>query len=300
MIRFLVNPAAGRGAGAACLDALRRLAAAHGAQIHVSESGDDLAAKARQAVADGVERLLVAGGDGTLHQAVQGLAGSECALGLIPLGSGNDLATVLGAPRDPAAATEIALTREPRQIDLGKVTGPAGERWFSIYCGVGFDSEVTRHANRVRLLRGPAIYAWAVVKTLFGFRPPVLRIEHDGGLFHEAGMFVTVANGPTFGGGMRIAPEARLDDGHFDLVLVRRLPKWKLLQVFPKVYSGRHVGHPQIEILRTRRAHIVLDREMEMYGDGEAMIPVGPEGVTVEMVPSRLRVIPGNDLLLRK
>jgi len=300
MIRILVNPAAGRGAGAACLDGLRRLAAAQGAELQVSESGDDLVARARQAAADGVERLLVAGGDGTIHQAVQGLAGSECALGLIQLGSGNDLATVLGVPSDPAAAVERALTGEPRAIDLGKVTGAAGRRWFAIYCGVGFDSEVTRCANQVRVLRGPAVYPWAVIKTLFGFRPPAFRIEHDLGVFEGPGMFVTVANGPTFGGGMRIAPDARLDDGLLDLVIVRKLPKWQLLQVFPKVYSGKHVGHPKVEILRTRRVRITLDREMELYGDGEALLPIGADGVTVEVVPAGLRVIPGNDPPLQR
>lgn len=298
MIRFLVNPVAGRGAGAARLDLLRRLAAEHGAELQVSESGEDLGARARGAASDGVERLVVVGGDGTMHQAVQGLAGSPCALGLVPLGSGNDFATALGAPDDLTAAVETALTRPVRTMDLGRVSGPAGRRWFDMYCGVGFDSEVTRRANRVRLLRGPAIYPWAVVKTLFGFRSPAFRIEHDDGVIEERGMFVTVANGPTYGGGMRIAPDARLDDGILDLVFVRQVSKAKLLRVFPKVYSGDHVDLPEVEILRTRRTHIRLDREMVIHGDGEPLIPVDPAGVEVEVVPRALRVVPGNDLLL--
>lgn len=297
MIRFLVNPSAGRGAGAACLDLLRPLAAAAGAQVLVSESAADLISKAQQAAAEGVERLVVAGGDGTVHQAVQGLAQSDTALGFIPLGSGNDLATALGVPTDPAAAVEVAFSRPVRSMDLGRVSGAAGQRWFAIYCGVGFDSEVTRRANQVRVLRGRWIYPWAVIKTLFGFQPPTYRLRHDRGSFEEPGMFITVANGPTFGGGMRIAPEARLDDGLFDLVTVRRLPKWKLLQVFPKVYTGDHVGYPEVEIQRTARVHIRLDREMMLYGDGEALIPIGADGVEVEMVPGGLRVIAGNEIL---
>lgn len=297
MIRFLVNPAAGRGTGAARLGLVRRLAAEHGAELQVSESGEDLVARARRAASDGVERLVVVGGDGTMHQAVQGLAGSSCALGLVPLGSGNDFATVLGAPDDLSAAVETALDRPVRSIDLGRVTGPAGSRWFDMYCGVGFDSEVTRRANRVRLVRGPAIYPWAVIKTLFGFRAPAFRIEHDTGVIEERGMFVTVANGPTYGGGMRIAPDARLDDGILDLVFVRKVSKAKLLRVFPKVYSGEHVHLPEVEILRTRRARIRLDREMEVYGDGEPLIALDAAGVEVEVVPAALRVIPGNDLL---
>lgn len=299
MIRFLVNPAAGRGAGAARLDLLRRLAAEVGAELQTSDSGVDLVARARQAVEDGVERLVVVGGDGTMHQAVQGLAGGPCALGLVPLGSGNDFATTLGAPQDLEIAVEVAVTGQPRAMDLGRVSGPAGSRWFDMYCGVGFDSEVTRRANQVRLLRGPAIYPWAVVKTLFGFRAPAFRIEHDGGVIEQRGMFVTVANGPTYGGGMRIAPDARLDDGLLDLVFVREVSKTKLLRVFPKVYAGAHVDLPEVEILRTRRARITLDRPMEVYGDGEPLIAVDATGVEADVVAAALRVVPGNDLVLR-
>jgi len=299
MIRLLVNPSAGRGSGAACLEMLRPLAERAGTEVQVSTDAEDLIGKARRAADDGVERLLVAGGDGTVHQAVQGLAQSGCALGFVPLGSGNDLANALGIPADPEAAVDVALTREPRSIDLGRVTGAAGRRWFAIYCGVGFDSEVTRRANQVRVLRGRWIYPWAVVKTLFGFRPPTYHLQHDRGTFDEPGMFITVANGPTFGAGMRIAPDARLNDGHFDLVTVRKLPKWKLLQVFPKVYTGDHVGYPEVDIVRTARVHIGLDREMTLYGDGEALIPIGPDGVEVEMVSGALRVIPGNEVLER-
>lgn len=301
-VRFLVNPTAGRGAGAAQLETFRALAADHGASLEVSTSGEDLERRARRAVAEGVERLVVVGGDGTFHLAVQELAGSGCALGLVPLGSGNDFAGTLGVPRDPAAAVEVAVTRPVRRMDLGKVTGAAGSRWFNMYCGAGFDSEVTRRANEVRWLKGPAIYPWAVVKALWSFRPVGFRIGYQDeagrpGRIEERGMFVTVANGPTFGGGMKIAPDARLDDGLFDLVFVREMSKVKLLRVFPKVYSGQHVGRPEVEIVRTRRVRIELDREMEVYGDGEAMIPVDGKGVEVEVVPGGLRVVPGNGLL---
>lgn len=302
MIRFLVNPAAGRGAARARLGDLRRLAAEHGAEVEVSASGADLVARARDAAENGVERLVVVGGDGSLHHATQGLAGGECALGMVPIGSGNDFANTLGVPRDLEAAVEAAVERPVRPMDLGKVTGPAGFRWFNMYCGAGFDSEVTRRANEVRWLKGPAIYPWAVVKALWSFRPVGFRIEYedergDAGVIEERGMFVTVANGPTFGGGMKIAPDARLDDGLFDLVFVREISKTKLLRVFPKVYSGKHVGRPELDILRVRRVRIELDREMRTYGDGEAMIPVDEAGVEVELVVGGLRVVPGNGLL---
>lgn len=290
--RFLVNPAAGRGAGGRQLALLQRHAVEAGADVVVSRDAADLAARARRAADDGVERLIVVGGDGTVHHAVQGLVGSGTALAVVPLGSGNDFANAVGAPSDPGQAVELALTAPVRHIDLGRVEGGGGVAHFAMYCGVGFDSEVTRYANEeVRLLRGPLIYPYAVVRVLMRFTPPHLVVEHDGGVFEGRGMFVTVANGPTFGGGMRIAPKARMDDGCFELVLVQVVSRLKLLTIFPKVYAGRHVDHPEVEILPTRRARIRVDREMVLFGDGEALLPVGEGGVTVEVLPRALGVV---------
>ena len=287
-VRFLVNPAAGRGAGMAHLDRIRVLASHHGAGLVVTRKVSDLAAQARRAAEDGVERLLVAGGDGTMHHAAQGLAGTDCALGVIPLGSGNDLAGTLGIPPDLDAAVDLALHGTVRRIDLARV----GETYCIGYAGVGFDSEVTRFANKVKYLRGPLIYFYAVIHTLITFEPPQMRVTHDGGTFEGRVMFTVVNNLPRFGGGMRIAPDAQIDDGLLDLVIVKEIPKRTLLTVFPKVYNGKHVGHPAVTIVRTRRAEITIDRPMTMYGGGEPVRPVDArETVTVEVVPGGLAVV---------
>jgi diacylglycerol kinase (ATP) len=292
-VRFLLNPRAGRGAGAAHLDRLRVLASRAGAGFAVSRSAADLAEQARRAVADGVERLLVAGGDGTMHHAAQGLAGTACALGVIPLGSGNDLAGTLGVPRDLDRAVERALSGGLRRIDLVRV----GEIRSIGYAGVGFDGDVTRRADEVRRLRGPLVYAWAVLRTLLDFQPPILRVEHDAGRFEGRAMFAVVSNLPRFGGGMRIAPGAEIDDGLLDLVIVRGISRIALLRVFPKVYAGRHAGHPAVEIVRTRRAEITLDREMTMYGGGEPLRSIAAgETVVVEVLPGELTVVAGSTL----
>lgn len=287
-IRFLVNPSAGRGTGAAHLDRLRILASRAEAGLVVSRRVTDLAEQARRAVADGVERLLVAGGDGTVHHAVQGLAGTDCALGVIPLGTGNDLAGTLGLPPDLDAAVARALTGEVRRIDLARV----GETYCVGYAGVGFDSEVTRFANEARILRGPLVYFYSVIHTLITFVPPWMKVTYDGGAFEGRVMFAVVNNLPRFGGGMLIAPDARIDDGLLDLVIVREIPKPVLLSVFPKVYGGKHVGHPAITFARTRRAEITLDRDMTMYGGGEPVRPMAAgETVAVEVVPGGLGVV---------
>lgn len=288
MIRFLVNPAAGRGAGKARLDRLRILASAAGAGLVVSKRAADLAEQARRAAADGVERLVVAGGDGTMHYAAQGLAGTACALGVVPLGSGNDLAATLGVPRDLDAAVARALSGPVRRIDMLR----AGGVLAVAYAGVGFDSEVTRVANQVRRLRGPLIYPYAVLRTLASFKPPAITVRYDGGLFEGKAMFVVAANLPRFGGGMRIAPDADVADGRLDLVIVREIPKTTLLRVFPKVYAGRHLGHPAVTLARTARVEIGIDREMTMYGGGEPLLPITPGRPTlVEVVPGALAVV---------
>lgn len=287
-IRFLVNPAAGRGTGKSHLDRIRVLASRHGAGLVVSRKVSDLVEQARRAAKDGVERLLVAGGDGTMHYAAQGLAGSDCAMGVIPLGSGNDLAGTLGIPPDLEVAVERAVTRDIRRVDLVRV----GETYCIGYAGVGFDSEVTRFANEVKFLRGPLIYFYAVIHTLITFEPPRMRVVHDGGTFEGKVMFTVVNNLPRFGGGMRIAPDAQIDDGLLDLVIVREVPKPVLLSIFPKVYSGKHVEHPAVTIVRTRHAAITIDRAMTMYGGGEPVQPVAAgESVAVEVVPGGLAVV---------
>jgi diacylglycerol kinase (ATP) len=288
-VRFLLNPAAGRWGAAARLARLRVLASAAGAGLVVSKSGPDIAVQARRAVEDGVGRLVVAGGDGTMHQAAQGLAGGSCALGVVPLGTGNDLAGTLGIPADLDAATRRALTGGVRRLDLLRIE----DKVSASYAGVGFDSAVTRFANEeVKRLRGPLVYVYAVLHTLATFKPPFMRVDHDGGAFSGRAMFAVVANLPRFGGGMRIAPEARPDDGWLDLVIVRELSRLRLLAVFPRVYRGTHVNHPAVEIVRTRRAEITLDREMTLYGGGEpvAAHPAGQPFI-VEVMPGALPVV---------
>src|SRR4051812_39271749 len=290
-VRFLVNPSSGRGTGRAHLDHLRVLASKLGAGLCVSRKVSDLWEQARRAAEDGVERLLVAGGDGTMHHVVQGLAGTPCALGGGPLGTGNDLAGALGGPPGLEPAVERALTGEVRSIDLVRV----GETYSVSYAGVGFDSEVTRYANEgVKILKGPLVYFYAVIHTLITFEPPWMRVVHDGGTFEGKAMFAVVNNLPRFGGGMRIAPDARIDDSLLDLVIVKEISKRTLLSVFPKVYSGKHVGHPEVLMIPPRRTEITIDRAMTMYGGGEPLRPMAAgEAVAVAGVAGGLRGVAG-------
>lgn len=289
-----MNPAAGRGTARARFEKLRILASRAGAGFVFSRSPEDLQTQARRAVDDGVERLLVAGGDGTMHHVAQALAGTACALGVLPLGTGNDLAATLNVPWDLDVAVHLAITGPVRQIDLIRVgqVGDVGETVCIGYAGVGFDSETTRYANSLQGVPKPLVYPWSVLRTLARFTPPRMKVVHDGGTFEGGVMFANACNLPRFGGGMRIAPDARIDDGLLDLVIVKAIPRLSLVAVFPKVYAGKHVGHPAVELLRTRRVEFTVDRETVMYGGGEPVRPVAAgEAVAVEVFPGGLTVV---------
>lgn len=286
--RLVVNPRAARGGASRLLDRLAGLAEAAGIEMLVPGSARELAEAARLAAAQGCERLLVAGGDGTLHWAVQGLAHSGCALGVIPLGSGNDVAREVGAPGPTGAAFDAALRGPIRKIDLGS----DGRRCFVTVGGVGIDGAVVRHVDRgVPGVRGPLVYPLAVIRALLAFRPPRLRMETDLGTIEERVVLASAANLRWFGGGMRVAPGAVADDAVFDLVVVRAISPLRLLLVLPRVYSGTHVRHPAVRVVRTRRVTFRSDRPMDLQADGEILGPVHAEPVTLEVLPGALAVV---------
>ena len=286
IVRALVNPSAGGGSGRRALPAIRA-ALPKGTPLVVSRDGAQLAAEARRAVDEGVDRLLVAGGDGTFHLVLPPLVGAATCLGLVPLGRGNDYAASLGIPARPAEAVEVALTGRERLLDVGRV----GEHHFAFYAGAGFDSAVSATADgHSRLLPASATYILATMRTLVGFRPPTARVEWQDGRFEGELMFATVCNGPMFGGGMLIAPGAELDDGLLDLVLVRKVSKLELLRVFPQVFRGTHVDHPAVSIHRTPWVRLRMGSGALLGCDGEVMAPLPESGLEFGLIPGALRV----------
>jgi diacylglycerol kinase (ATP) len=288
--RMLLNPAAGRGRGRRSLAAVAAVARRHDIAVEVPESPAALAEAARRAAGEGVERLLVGGGDGTWHQAAKGIAGSDCAFAPIALGTGNDLARELGFSLDPAIAIGQAVTAPLARIDLGR----AGSGIFCGVAGSGFDSQCAEYAKRVRRLRGPLVYVWSVVRVLAHFTPLAATLDHDGGRFAGGVMFVSFANTRWFGGGMLIAPGADATDSLLDVVVVHQISRARLLAVFPRVYFGRHCAHPAVSTFRTRRARLAFDRPSTLYGDGEAVTAVplaSAGGLEIGLDPLALAVV---------
>jgi len=286
--RVLLNPVAGRGRGARLRPRLAALAAGAGLQLIETTSPEDLARRAGEAAGEGLDRLLVAGGDGTWHHAARGLAGSATALAPIPLGTGNDLARELGYPFPTARAFAAALEGRVERIDLGRI----GDRRFCGVAGVGFDAAVAEYArSRVRMLRGPAVYAWATLATLASYRTPSVRLDGGDADFRGDVFLVAFANTSHYGGGMRIAPHADPGDGRLEVVIVRRISKLRLLSVFPKVYRGAHIGHPAIEICSARSVAATFGSPQRINADGESAGWTGPGALEVAVEPASLAVV---------
>jgi diacylglycerol kinase (ATP) len=298
--RLILNPGAGRGRGRRRAEALETLARHHGLELKLSRDAADLTALAAEAARDGLERVFVAGGDGTLHWAIQGLVGSETALAPIPLGSGNDLAMALATPLGSMErALDVGATAEIGSIDLARIDTSSTSRHYSCVASCGFDAAVNAVANRITAVSGPIIYVWAVLRTLAGFRPPHLHIEWDDGCWDAPAMFAVTANGSSYGGGMRIAPAASLVDGVLDVVVVKAVSKATLLAVFPKVFSGRHINHPAVIVGRGSRIRLQADPSGDLYGDGELVGSMQGAAAEITVAPRALRVVTTVDALHR-
>ncbi|GGW51434.1 diacylglycerol kinase [Streptomyces griseoloalbus] len=290
-ITLFVNPTAGRGRGARAArpaaSALRD--AGFSVRTILGENAEDAAARARAAVADGTGALIAVGGDGMANLALRAVVGTGTPLGLIATGTGNDFARALGMPlREPAAAGRMIADAlkcgRVRDIDLGRV----GDRWFATVLASGFDSRVNDRGNRMRLPAGRFRYDLAMVAELAAFRPFPYRITLDGGDVHEVeATLVAVGNGSSYGGGMRICPGADLTDGLFDITVVGDCGRATLLRVFPAVYRGTHVEHPEVTVFRAARVELAA-AEITGYADGE---PLGPLPLSAHCVRGAVRVV---------
>jgi diacylglycerol kinase (ATP) len=284
-IALLTNPTAGKGRGRRARSEALPLLQAAGWRVRSLEGrdADEAADLARAAVDDGVEALVVCGGDGLVHLALQVVAGTDVPLGMLPAGTGNDVARYFDIPlRDPAAAARRLLAWKPRRMDLAR----SGDRWFATVLAAGFDAVVNERANRMRWPRGQMRYNLATLAELRVFQPLKYVLELDGEERTVDAMLVAVGNGPSFGGGLRITHGAELDDGLLDVVLIKPLSRRELVRTYPKLFDGSHVNHPQYEHHRVKRVTVAC-AGIVGYADGERF---GPLPLTVETAPGALAV----------
>ena len=285
-IALLTNPTAGKGRGARNRDvALARLRESGFVVRNLQgRDADEALDLARACVADGVEALVVCGGDGLVHLGVQAVAGTGVPLGLIPSGTGNDVARYLGLPRtDPVAAADRIIASRRRTIDLAR----SGDRWFVTVLAAGFDAIVNERANAMTWPRGQMRYNLATLAELRTFRPLPYVLELDGETVEHEAMLVAVGNGPSFGGGLRITEGALLDDGLLDVVVITRMSKTKLVRSYPRLFTGKIDGVAEY-VHRRVRSVTVAAPGIVSYADGERF---GPLPLTVTCDPGALEVI---------
>jgi diacylglycerol kinase (ATP) len=287
----VANPSAGRGKGAKLIprvDALlRSLGVSH--SLHICEGPADPERLSRAAALDGAEIVAALGGDGQVGACANGVLGTGTALAVIPSGTGNDFARHIGLDRkDPLSAVRLLSKPAYKQIDVVKVTTAERERHYVNVGGAGFDSDVNEHANKVRRLQGTPKYIYSTFVTLARFTPGKFVVTVDGDEHPFQGMMLAVGNGTSYGGGMRVTPDARSDDGLLDVCVIQELPKWQFVKTFPKVFSGKHVDHPAVTMLRGKEIGISAERPFQVYADGE---PVGHLPATFSVVPAALRVV---------
>jgi diacylglycerol kinase (ATP) len=294
MVRLglIVNPTAGRNTGARIGTEALTLLRAAGAEIVDLSAADARSAteQGRAAISAGaVDNIVVAGGDGMVHLGANLCAGTGIPLGIIAAGTGNDIARELGLPvRDAAKAVERILDGRTRAVDVAKHTMPTGEeRWFLGVLAAGFDAVVNERANQWRWPRGPMRYNLAILRELPLFRAIPYVLELDGTRLETEAMLVAVGNGPSYGGGMRVTPDARFDDGLLDVLVLHRISTAEFLRVFPTVFKGTHTAHPRVQVLRARSVRLEATGIVS-YADGERFVPLP---LTIEAVPGALTVL---------
>jgi diacylglycerol kinase (ATP) len=288
----IVNPVAGSGRAARAAADLRAAVAEAGAEQAESSGPGDVERIASRAAERGIPRIIAVGGEGTIQEVVNGLRGADgtAVVGIVPGGNGNDLARALGLPGEPLAALAVALHGGARRIDAGLLRSAGRERRFVAAGGMGFDAAVAARmaGPRAWWQRGRAGYLLTTVDELRRHRNVDLRVEVDGAPLSLRGpvLFAAFANGAYYGGGMRIAPAAELDDGRLDLCLVGDLSRLEALRQLPGLYRGAHVGHPRVAFHRFRHLRLA-GGDAPVHLDGE---PAGTLPIEVEVEPGALLV----------
>jgi diacylglycerol kinase (ATP) len=293
-IAVLVNPVAGRGRRQALIQAaVDRLKSAGPLDVISPDSAAKAETLLKDSVARGVQAVVAVGGDGTVHLAVQAVAETGVPLGIIPAGTGNDMATCFGLPTAPDAAADVVIealaAQRKTSFDLGRISTSDGQtRWYGGVLAAGFDAIVNERGNTMRWPRGRRRYDLAILWELARLRPRHYRITFDGKEEELDAVLLAVGNIPSYGGAMRIAPGADPTDGLLDVVWAEPISRTTLMRIKPKVYKGTHIEHPKVR--QRRVTSITIDAPgIVCYADGER----------ISALPVTLTAVPGALSLLR-
>lgn len=286
---IIVNPAAGRNRSAKLWPDLAKILQnrAYSFESYFTAGQGD-ATRLAEDLSGRVERIVVVGGDGTVHEVVQGIVERKVELAVIPTGTGNDFVRSLGIAKDPVKALDLLFQGRAKKIDVGRVNN----RYFVNVAGLGFDAAVVHAVNTsYKYISGTATYLLALLKTLITYQNANLKVRVGDKTLNSSSLLVAVGNGSWYGGGMKIVPDAILDDGQLDICIVGNITKPEILWSLPKIFNGSHVTHPKVTMLKGQEINIEAETPMVIQADGE-IIGHAPAGIRV--LPQALTVLVPN------
>lgn len=299
---ILVNPTAGRGNGEKMYPVIEQRLQAAGLDFEMrrTERVGHASQMAAEAQAGGWEVVVAVGGDGTANEVIDGLLRARRdgqdgpAMGLIPVGRGNDFSFGVGIPHDLEAACQILATGQRRWIDVGYVIGgdyPQG-RFFGNGVGIGFDAVVGFEALKLKRLSGFPSYIVAALKTIaLYFNAPMVQIEMDDQNLTQPALMVSIMNGRRMGGGFMMAPEGMIDDGRFDLCIAGQVSRPGIFLLLPRFMQGSQAGHPAIQMARSARVRVTaVNGSLPAHADGETLCVTGQQ-LELQILPKRLEMI---------
>lgn len=284
-IALVVNPTSGRGLGGRVAPVVRQRLESAGLTVseYVTTCAEDVGRISAEVIASGADAVALIGGDGTIHLGAQVLAKSGMPFGVIPAGTGNDFARGLGVPlNDPLAAADLIVAGKTRLVDLAV----AKDEFITTVVAGGFDSLVNKRANEMTWPKGNSRYTLATLAELRTFKPLSYVVTVDGEVTETEAMLVAVGTGPSYGGGLQICKGAEIDDGLLDITIIKPVSRLTLLQMFPKLAKGTHVGHPAVQMLRGSSVRLESPT-VTAYADGEIL---GQLPVDIGIAPGALTV----------
>lgn len=284
---LILNPAAGRGMVRRVESGLLKAVGEQlgDVKLHRTESHGH-ATQIAKTLKQENSLVIIAGGDGTIYETVNGLVGGNCTLGIIPIGSGNDFVKMLTLPLEYEKAIEVIKLGRTMAMDLGKV----GDSYFANGLGMGFDADVVIESRKVKKLRGSMIYLYSVLKTLSHYRNRVITLSVDGKKENRKVFMINVGNGEYLGGGFYLTPGAKIDDGILDVSIIQALSFGEVLMHLPKAMKGRHILLPQVQFFRARELVIESADGIPVHADGE-LLSTNFKRIEISIVPGALKVI---------
>jgi diacylglycerol kinase (ATP) len=296
-IQLILNPVANHGRSVEIAESLHTFLSEHHVESTRTTSPHHASELARQAGEKGFDLVLAAGGDGTVHEVVNGLmqvpAGKRPHLGIVPLGSGNDFAHILGLPEDPVEAIKCAVDGSPHSLDVGLLRSGSGrQEYFDNTLGMGFDAVVTIRTLKIKRLHGFMMYLWAVIQTIvLNFDPMDLHVETDKEKWDLSTLMLTLGNGPREGGGFLVTPEAKLDDGILNYVTIKKISRLMMFRLIPEVMKGTHGRFKPVKMGTCKKLSVVSKQPIYIHLDGEIFTGFGSDEreMSIEIQPDALK-----------